>query len=424
MPNCFNARIVVAAALLCAAASAAFGHVLRVEVSSCEDVLGGAVFGSSGAYERITGRVIFSVTVANPHNRQIVDLDHAVNLKGGAVEFSADVIILRPKNPARGNGTLLLEVPNRGRARIVRMLDGGDWNVGSNAGDGWLLRQGYSYASLGWQSDATGEDPQRLYAPIARDHGRTITGLLRGDIMPAQDLPDIPLGHMIVGTLGGTEYPVAAPDDPRNSLSERAAPAAERHLIPRDQWSFAHLVDGRLEPSVRHIHLNGGFKAGQIYEYIYAVADPVVAGLGFAAVRDFASYVKHSPGAIVPAQRVIGEGISQNGRFLRHALPGLQCGRTGPHRTRRRAGTRRGCRPRQLQCPLRATLARSRADLVDFGPGRSVSVYRSAGDRSGHEAARWVAAARHCGRRGSQDFPIQYQLRILGTRGLADHDQP
>ncbi len=46
----------------------------------------------------------------------------------------------------------------------------------------------------------------------------------------------------------------------------------------------------------------------------------MVAGLGFAAVRDFASYVKHSPGAIVPAQRVIGEGISQDGRFLRDML--------------------------------------------------------------------------------------------------------
>jgi hypothetical protein len=320
MPAGFSASLILAATLLCTAAPAAFAHVLRVEVTSREEVLGGSAFGASGAYERITGRVIFSVAVANPHNRRIVDLERAANLKNGAVEFSADVLILRPKDGARANGTLLLEVPNRGKARIVRMLDGGDWNVGSSAGDGWLLRHGYSYASLGWQWDAAGEGAQRLYAPIAKDHGRAITGLLRGDYMPPQDLPDIPLGHMIVGTLGGAEYPVAAPEDPRNTLTVRSAPAAERHLIPRDQWSFSHLVDGRLAPSTRHIHLDGGFKAGQIYEYIYVVADPVIAGLGFAAVRDFASYVKHSAGAIVPAQRVIGEGISQNGRFLRDLL--------------------------------------------------------------------------------------------------------
>ncbi|MFI4867922.1 MAG: alpha/beta hydrolase domain-containing protein [Steroidobacterales bacterium] len=310
----------IGAAILCTATCAAFGHVLRVEVTSREDVLRGVAFDRSGAYERITGRVIFAVAVANPHNRPIVDLADAVNLKDGAVEFSADVVILRPKDAAKGNGTLLLEVPNRGQSAIVRIVDGGDRDAGADAGDGWLLRHGYSTASLGWQWDATGHTALRLYAPIARDHGRTISGLLRGDVMPSEARDDLPLGHLIIGTVGGSEYPVAAPEDPRNSLTVRASRTAERELIPRDQWSFAHLVNGRLEPSMRHIHLNGGFKAGQIYEYVYAVADPVIAGLGFAAVRDFASYVKHSPQAIVSARRVIGEGISQNGRFLRDMI--------------------------------------------------------------------------------------------------------
>src|SRR4029077_5228099 len=77
---------------------------------------------------------------------------------------------------------------------------------------------------------------------------------------------------------------------------------------------------GKLTPSDRSIHLDGGFQRGHIYEYVYAVADPVVAGLGFAAVRDFASYAKHAPDAVTPAVRVLGEGISQNGRFLRNFL--------------------------------------------------------------------------------------------------------
>ena len=67
-------------------------------------------------------------------------------------------------------------------------------------------------------------------------------------------------------------------------------------------------------------HLNGGFKPGKIYEYVYVVADPVVAGGGFAAIRDFASYAKHARDALTPAERVYGEGISQNGRFLRDFL--------------------------------------------------------------------------------------------------------
>src|SRR5205085_8738811 len=69
-----------------------------------------------------------------------------------------------------------------------------------------------------------------------------------------------------------------------------------------------------------YIHLAGGFQPGKIYEYVYAVSDPVVAGLGFAAVRDFASWAKHDPRAIAPVKRVIAEGISQNGRFLRDFL--------------------------------------------------------------------------------------------------------
>jgi hypothetical protein len=91
-------------------------------------------------------------------------------------------------------------------------------------------------------------------------------------------------------------------------------------VIARSEWRFAHTVDGKLVASDRHIHLNGGFQPGKIYEYIYVVRDPVVAGLGFAAVRDFAAYAKRAPDTLVPATRVYGEGISQNGRFLRDFL--------------------------------------------------------------------------------------------------------
>jgi hypothetical protein len=79
-------------------------------------------------------------------------------------------------------------------------------------------------------------------------------------------------------------------------------------------------VDGKLEPSDRTIHLEGSFQPGKIYEYVYVVQDPVVAGLGFAVVRDFTSYVKRNPDAIAPVARVIGEGISQNGHYLRDFL--------------------------------------------------------------------------------------------------------
>jgi len=175
--------------------------------------------------------------------------------------------------------------------------------------------------SLGWQWDAVGPGTLALHAPIAKDHGKTITGLLRGDFMPSQKMDEIPLGHLMQGRIGGAEYPVVQPDDARNSLSVRDSREAKRTIIPRSEWQFATTVDGKITPSDRSIHLNGGFQPGRIYEYIYVVADPVISGLGLAAFRDFASYAKQQgPSGITPAVRVIAEGISQNGRFLRHLL--------------------------------------------------------------------------------------------------------
>jgi hypothetical protein len=295
-------------------------RVTHVEVRSRAEVLDGKPFGGSGPYERITGRVYFAVPVANIHNRAIVDLANAVNLQNGEVEFSADFVAVRPKDATKGNGTLLLENPNRGHARILSLVDGGDEDLAHSAGDAWLLRNGFTVVTLGWQWDAVGPNALRLYAPIAKDHGKSITGLLRGDIMLPAKTDEISLGHFTTGTIGGSEYPVARPDDPRNTLTVRDTREGKRTTIPRSEWQFAAMTDGKLMPSDRSIHLNGGFEPGRIYEYVYVVSDPVVAGLGFAAVRDFASYVKHEPDSLVPASRVLGEGISQNGRFLRDFL--------------------------------------------------------------------------------------------------------
>ena len=295
-------------------------RVTRVEIASRVDVLDGKSFGPAGPYERIAGRVYFSVAVSNPYNRRIVDLGNAINLKDGEVEFSSEFVAVRPKDRRRGNGSLLLEVPNRGHAFIIALVDGGDADLKSDAGDAWLLRNGFTVVSLGWQWDAPGPDSLRLFAPVAKENGMTITGLLRGDLMPSRAMPEIPLGHLILGKIGGVEYPVASPGDPRNALTVRDSRDAQRMVIPRSEWQFAQEIDGKLTPDDRHIHLNGAFQPGKIYDYVYVVENPVVSGLGFAAVRDFASYVKHAPDAITPVARVYGEGISQNGRFLRDFL--------------------------------------------------------------------------------------------------------
>ena len=310
----------IGVAVLLLAAGPTFGRVLNVEITSRKVVLAGASFGEAGPYERITGRVTFSLDVANRHNARIVDLANAVNLHDDAVTFVSDFVAVHPRDPHRGNGSMILEVPNRGRAGILRLVDEGDQDLAHDAGDAWLLRHGYTVVSVGWQWDAAGLNALHFTAPVAKIHGDSIEGLLRGDVMLAKPRSEIPLGHLIIGTIGGTEYPVSDPDDPRNVLTVRDSPAAPRTTIPRSEWQFAETIDGTLTPSRRYLHLDGGFQPGRIYEYVYVVRDPVVAGGGFAAIRDFASYAKHDPHSVVPAVRVYGEGISQNGRFLRDFL--------------------------------------------------------------------------------------------------------
>jgi hypothetical protein len=303
--------------------TAAQARVLRVDVISRTAIPSNAP--GLPDYEKIFARLYFAVSPENAHNRRIVDLDKAekssVN-RQGEIEFSADLFLLLPVS--KGNSALLLEIPNRGGKGILSLVDGGKADPASAAdlGDGWLLRQGFTFASLGWQWDVVSKQGSlRLYAPHAYEKdGKHITGLLRDDFTPTKVDSDEPLGHIMGARLGGTEYPAAAPDDARNVLSVRDTPHGARIVIPRSQWSFAHTVDGKLTFDLRFLHLNSGFVPGKIYELVYVVQDPVIAGLGFAAVRDFVAWEKRSPEALAPVKLAYAAGISQCGRFLRDFL--------------------------------------------------------------------------------------------------------
>jgi hypothetical protein len=303
--------------------STCVARVVRVEVLSRADIQDGKPFGKAGAYERITGRVYFAVDPANAHNRQIVDLDLAERNARGEIEFSADFYLLRPKQTSQGNGAVLFEVSNRGGKAILRIVNGGNpADPAQEFGDGFLMRQGYTVAWLGWEYDVAEQNQNlRLYAPIAHlpsttgDGGtsgsRDIHGLVRSDFTVATPRDEMPVGHFQLGPTGGNSYAVDAPESAQNALTVRDTREGARQTIPRQQWSFK---------DSRTIHLNGGFVPGKIYELVYTARDPVVVGLGLAAVRDFLSYVKHDPQAVAPGQRVYAVGISQSGRFLRHFL--------------------------------------------------------------------------------------------------------
>ena len=247
-------RIVLAIILLLTVAPFAAARVTRVEIKTREDINGGKPFGLAGPYERLIGKVYFKVDPHNPHNGVIVDLDKADRDRDGLVEFSADVYILKPKDPNRGSGSLLLDIPNRGGRGIVRLA-----NFGTNQsefGDGFLMRQGITIVWVGWQFDVRDQQGLlRLYAPIARDGAKSITGLLRSDFIVPERTSEQPLAHIVNGSVGGTEYAVADPSAAANVLTVRDRPTGERRAIPKTDWSFAHSVNGAITASDRYIYL-------------------------------------------------------------------------------------------------------------------------------------------------------------------------
>src|SRR5690606_32603046 len=106
----------------------------------------------------------------------------------GRVEFWTDFFLLAPKDPRRGNRRLLYDVNNRGNKLAVWTFNDGAFqnDPGSlaDAGNGFLMRQGYSILWCGWSGDVVQDDKNRLLIglPVARKDGRPITGRIHVEI--------------------------------------------------------------------------------------------------------------------------------------------------------------------------------------------------------------------------------------------------
>src|SRR5688572_28709083 len=100
--------------LLALTAPPSSAAVTRIEIQERQPHAGGRSFGTTGAYERLRGKVYFSVDPRAAANKQVVDLELAPRNARGEVEFAADLEMLVPQDRTRCNGTLLYDVNNRG----------------------------------------------------------------------------------------------------------------------------------------------------------------------------------------------------------------------------------------------------------------------------------------------------------------------
>ena len=126
--------------------------VVDLEISERRPFAGGATFGEVGTYERIAARVTFAVDPEHPVNASIVDLALAPRDAEGRVRFTSELVLVVPANADAGNGRLLVDVVNRGRQRALHAFNRSFEAdpPGDPAGDGFLMRRGYSVASIGW----------------------------------------------------------------------------------------------------------------------------------------------------------------------------------------------------------------------------------------------------------------------------------
>jgi len=291
-------------------------EVVRIEVTSRSELLGGKPFGEAGVFEKISGKIYFEVDPGDSANKIIADIKKAPRNARGRVEFSSDFYMLKPFDAYRGNGTVLFEVSNRGTKGILGFFNLASGNsvdpkTDADLGDGFLLNQGFTLLWVGWQFDTPDRDGLvRAYLPAAHEKdGRPIQGMVRSDFTPAQKVTEL--------TLTNSPYDVVDPKDPANVLTVRDSATGSRRTIARDQWDFT--------ADKKNIHMNGGFEPHKIYELVYKSQDPPIAGLGAAAVRDTISKLKYgstpelslNQGAV---KRAIAFGISQSGRFLRTYL--------------------------------------------------------------------------------------------------------
>ncbi|MGE0816015.1 MAG: alpha/beta hydrolase domain-containing protein [Vicinamibacterales bacterium] len=285
--------------------------VTRLEVTRREPVLGGRPFGAAGPYEKVVGTVHFAVDPKAPRNQGIVDLSLAPRNAAGLVEFSADFYLLKPVDPAHGNGRLFYEAGNRGTKRILPVFqdaaNSADPTTPGDFGNGALMAQGFTLLWMGWQWDVP-EGRMRMDIPIATEGGQPITGLVRGNFIPGANATTAR-----VADRGHQAYPVVGPGSADHVLYVRTLPTDPPAVVPRARWRFT---------DAETIAIDGGFEAGRIYDVVYRARDPRVVGLGLAGTRDLVSFFKHATAAQgnpSPGLRhAIGWGVSQTGRFLRH----------------------------------------------------------------------------------------------------------
>jgi hypothetical protein len=295
----------IGAACLALVAGAAEARLTRLVIEKREQVP--AAHPGASDYEILRGHYEGTLDPRDPHNRIITDLQFAPRDRQGHVRYSATFAIARPL--ANASGALFYDVPNRGNGTVAADPDG------------------HIRAISGWQSDLpTDANLQTATVPVARGPRGPLTGpVLQRFIDVKAGLKSIP----ITGSIGRPTprpQPVSL-DTGKAGLFTQTSDRAPLRQVASNDWAFADCEDKPFPgtPDPARLCVRGGFDPKLAYTLVYQGRDPLVQGIGFAAVRDFAAFLRYAtaddegvPNPVAGQVRwPIITGTSQSGNFVK-----------------------------------------------------------------------------------------------------------
>ena len=317
------------AALLAPAPAAA--RITSLQIVRLESpTFGGVTFGDAGAYEKITARAFGEVDPAHAANALMTDIQFAPRNARGMVEYSTDVVILKPVDAAKGSGKIFYDVVNRGNKGSYTTFNQAPApshianTDAAGAGTGLLMRRGYTVVWSGWEDPliigtGTATNPLLTAAlPIARNpNGSSIV-----EKMIIEQIFD-----NATGTNVALPYRAATLDKSQaymvvhNHTAFVGGPLVNRVPVPANVWSYVNDQTVRINRADPFLT---PYDQGAAFEFVFPAKDPIVLALGFAATRDLISFLKYNTTTQNPVRNTIrhalGRGDSQSGRYLKGFL--------------------------------------------------------------------------------------------------------
>ncbi len=339
--------------------SPGYAYIQEIVIDSTSTTTYVPVGGTSTSYTIYSGRIFGELKPHDKHNDIIQDIDLAPKTDG-RVDYVANFEIITPTDPRQRNGLMIYEVPNRGGSAISTTS----------------LEPGVTYVESGWQGDLLTQciaEPVPLYpctdlragpygtprvgntapngpqtafviqVPVATTNGQppngknTITGKVYGHIKINTTGPT---GQLVIFQSAWVPYqpagykPGSVPSTEGAqfwSLTSQTTSGVDGPKTPIANWTWARCPNGpgTGTPNPYFICLgSGSFDPNLLYEMVFTVQNPLVLGVGFAATRDFISFLRYSPtdraGHPNPisgsVSRVMDIGSSQSGSFIRGSI--------------------------------------------------------------------------------------------------------